>query len=562
MPANLTTLDLFNGLKPAGGTRIAPGVKFETCDADDGDDAVDTLTVVMSCQTEAAALVAKNHAFHLFRDDGTQAEYIVASVRKNLASDKCTVACTGVRGFLTDLQPNTAVSLSGTNPTAIASAVVALAHWPTWLTVTGVGSSPSTYNIDISADDNIGDALTKMMDSFNAQVSPGSPPIVGAFVPTITSGNITGYTYTIYGSGFITYPTGTAEFQEDVNLRDLDITVSTVDPQAPDTGYVAVVDDLYRNDAATYPDQKIAPFQTGRLVSRTFGLDLSARIARVRTAYHDRIETSVDLATQVRKIAHTVSSVSGAVAPIAAAASTGWTDADIAANAGIKYGKLDLAGDVQSSDLAAGIALNKLSPVTASHALVSDGSGFVTASSTTATELGYVAGVTSAVQTQLSAKITGGAGAIVNADINAAAGIDYSKLALTGHLVAADFAGTFPTGLISTFEATSTAAGLIALTWHAPFIPASGYFKLFHRSFPNNSPGAAWVAYSGNNISNGVTSENFVLSSEGYGSTTECAWNAGGAVEHETFFRLELYDVSNTLQASADASTGYYSTPL
>lgn len=53
---------------------------------------------------------------------------------------------------------------------------------------------------------------------------------------------------------------------------------------------------------------------------------------------------------------------------------------------------------------AAGINLNKLEATTASRALVSDGSGFVSASAVTATELGYLDGVTSALQTQLDGK--------------------------------------------------------------------------------------------------------------------------------------------------------------
>lgn len=52
----------------------------------------------------------------------------------------------------------------------------------------------------------------------------------------------------------------------------------------------------------------------------------------------------------------------------------------------------------------AGLAVNKLAAQTASRALVSDGSGFLTASATTATEIGYVSGVTSAIQTQLDAR--------------------------------------------------------------------------------------------------------------------------------------------------------------
>lgn len=53
---------------------------------------------------------------------------------------------------------------------------------------------------------------------------------------------------------------------------------------------------------------------------------------------------------------------------------------------------------------AAAIAVNKLAAVTANKALVSDASGFITSSATTDTELGYVGGVTSAIQTQLGNK--------------------------------------------------------------------------------------------------------------------------------------------------------------
>jgi hypothetical protein len=54
---------------------------------------------------------------------------------------------------------------------------------------------------------------------------------------------------------------------------------------------------------------------------------------------------------------------------------------------------------------AAAIALNKLAASTASRALQSDGSGFIEASSVTTTELGYVSGVTSAIQTQIDSKL-------------------------------------------------------------------------------------------------------------------------------------------------------------
>lgn len=70
----------------------------------------------------------------------------------------------------------------------------------------------------------------------------------------------------------------------------------------------------------------------------------------------------------------------------------------------------------------AAIDLSKLAAVTASRALVSTAGGVVSASSVTATELGYVSGVSSAIQTQINAKqatITGGATTIALSDLTA-----------------------------------------------------------------------------------------------------------------------------------------------
>lgn len=64
----------------------------------------------------------------------------------------------------------------------------------------------------------------------------------------------------------------------------------------------------------------------------------------------------------------------------------------------------------------------QLSALTTSRALVTDGSKGLSSSATTSTELDYVSGVTSAIQTQLNAKqatITGGATTIVSSDLTA-----------------------------------------------------------------------------------------------------------------------------------------------
>lgn len=58
-----------------------------------------------------------------------------------------------------------------------------------------------------------------------------------------------------------------------------------------------------------------------------------------------------------------------------------------------------------------GGAVVEAAAITASRALASDANGIPVASATTATELGYVNGVTSAIQTQINAKVTGPASA-------------------------------------------------------------------------------------------------------------------------------------------------------
>lgn len=64
------------------------------------------------------------------------------------------------------------------------------------------------------------------------------------------------------------------------------------------------------------------------------------------------------------------------------------------------------AGAITNTEVnaSAAIAVSKLAALTASRAVVSDGSGFISAATTTSTEIGYVNGVTSAIQTQLNAK--------------------------------------------------------------------------------------------------------------------------------------------------------------
>lgn len=98
--------------------------------------------------------------------------------------------------------------------------------------------------------------------------------------------------------------------------------------------------------------------------------------------------------------------------------------------------------------------------LTASRALVSDGSGKVGVSAVTATELGYLDGVTSAIQTQLDGKLTAGATSGSGISGSASSGTftvtSNATSANTGStIVFRDASGDFSAGVIT---ATSTQA--------------------------------------------------------------------------------------------------------
>lgn len=77
----------------------------------------------------------------------------------------------------------------------------------------------------------------------------------------------------------------------------------------------------------------------------------------------------------------------------------------------ITYAKLILTGSIVDADIAsaAAISLSKLAALGASLAVVTNPSGVLTTSATTAAELGFVSGVTSSIQTQINALQPSGA---------------------------------------------------------------------------------------------------------------------------------------------------------
>ena len=89
--------------------------------------------------------------------------------------------------------------------------------------------------------------------------------------------------------------------------------------------------------------------------------------------------------------------------PISAGSTTTFTNKTFAAN-----GTGNSISNIENADISAtaAIAFSKMANLTASKALQSDSNGDVSASGVTNTELGYVSGVTSAIQTQLDTLTT------------------------------------------------------------------------------------------------------------------------------------------------------------
>lgn len=97
----------------------------------------------------------------------------------------------------------------------------------------------------------------------------------------------------------------------------------------------------------------------------------------------------------------------------------------------ISVGQLDLGGAITDAMVKsdAAIAVSKLESLTASRVPVIGSGGKLEASTVTATELGYLANVTSDLQAQLDAKLDSSSTALTDADISPTADIAPSKLA-------------------------------------------------------------------------------------------------------------------------------------
>ena len=117
----------------------------------------------------------------------------------------------------------------------------------------------------------------------------------------------------------------------------------------------------------------------------------------------------------------------------------------------VPWASIASTGKITNDDVAASAAISraKLASGTASRALINNASGVISESNVTATELAYLSGVTSAIQTQINNKLS----TVTNANVEATAAIALSKLAAVtaNRALKSDASGVIvPAGVTST----------------------------------------------------------------------------------------------------------------
>ena len=158
---------------------------------------------------------------------------------------------------------------------------------------------------------------------------------------------------------------------------------------------------------------KLAALTAGKVVVTDItGHDSASSVTKTSLSFLDAtssIQTQINTKPTIGAIINTDINASAAIAYSKLSLTNGIVSSDINSAAAIPYSKLLLTGTVVNADVASGaaIARNKLAALTASKAVVTDASGFDAVSTVTATELGYLAGVTSNIQTQLTAAAAG-----------------------------------------------------------------------------------------------------------------------------------------------------------
>ena len=269
--------------------------------------------------------------------------------------------------------------------------------------------------------------------------------------------------------------------------------ITTVGTIGTGTWHGTAIADAYIASAATWNGKMTNPMTTaGDIIYSSDGSGTPARLA-------------IGAAGTVLKGGVTPSWSAIATADIADGAITSAkildgtiATADIADGA-ITSAKI-LDGTIADADISgtAGIAVSKLAALTASRALVTDGSGVITPATTTATEIGYVNGVTSSIQTQLDAKAPLVSPSFTTPTLGAATAtsIDNSGFGLT--------LGANTSGMtIGKAEATVTFPGNVTIS--GTFSPAVTAFSDSAFRVQDNADATKQLAFEVSGITTGTT---------------------------------------------------------
>lgn len=200
----------------------------------------------------------------------------------------------------------------------------------------------------------------------------------------------------------------------------------------------------------------------------------------------------------------------------------------------------------------AAIAHSKMAALTTGRALVSDGSGFTSVAATTSTEVGYLSGVTSPIQTQLDNKqatITGSASSVVSTNLTASR---VCRINSSGKLAESTVTDTELTLLSGVTGTLATLAGSQTFTNKTLTSPQIGTAILDTNGNELLALTATASAINEITITNAATGNNPKISATGGNSNIGISYQTKGAGFHTFLNALFQAPVSLTYSATVN----------